>query len=182
VCIWSKGKLLIHLLNVKVCGGGVFAFSCCLSWWFRFQISICGWAFNCSLFHSLQTKTLQLSLHIFPIDFYKFFPYVIGFRRNLRRWIFVPECWLPSHLPHSHFLISSRYSTNQWHVKDYLFWNFNQKALWTDTIWPAKCRSEMIPKLNMEDVITHVLPSQWCRKETGLVKWWNGNKENWRNV
>lgn len=158
------------------------AFSYCLSWWFRFQILICGWAFNCSLFHSLQTKTLQLSLHIFPINFYKFFSYVIGFRRNLRSWIFVFECLLPSHLPHSHLWISSRYFINQWHVKDYLFRSFNQKALWTETIWPAKCRSEMIPKLNLEDVITHVLPSQRCRKVTGLVKWWNGNKENWRNV
>jgi len=34
----------------------------------------------------------------------------------------------------------------------------------------------------MEDVIKYVLPDQSCRVVTGLVKWWNGKKENWRNV
>lgn len=110
---------------------------------------------------------------------------MIGFRRNLKSWIFVLYCGLPSHLPLSHFRNSSRYFTNQWHMKDYLFWNFHQKACVNRhhvTMWPAKCRSEIIPKLNMEDVITYMPPGQSCLLVTGLVKWWNGKKENCRNV
>jgi hypothetical protein len=39
-------------------------------------------------------------------------------------------------------------------------------------------RSEMIPKLNMEVIITYVLPGQSYRVVAGLVKWWNVNGEN----
>jgi hypothetical protein len=53
-----------------------------------------------------------------------------------------------------------------------------RRHLWTDTMWPAKCLSEIISKLNMKDVITYVLPGQSLRVVTGLVKWWNGKKEN----
>jgi len=51
----KQGKTLAAFVKCSGMWGRCFlAFSYCLSWWFRFQISICGRDISCSFFHSLQ--------------------------------------------------------------------------------------------------------------------------------